>query len=122
MGLKIFLAEPPNKPPDANKPGGSAGGGVKELVRTEDKVEKPRMYKVLLHNDDYTTMEFVVEVLIQVFHKSRVEATRVMLLVHNQGKGVAGIYTKEIAETKVSLSIDAARAAGYPLLATSEPE
>lgn len=80
------------------------------------------MYKVLLHNDDFTTMEFVVEILTNVFRKSRVEATRIMLLIHNTGKGVAGVYTKEIAEAKADQATDRARSAGYPLLATIEPE
>ena len=94
----------------------SPGADIKE------RIQKPRNFKVLLHNDDYTTMEFVVEVLMEVFRRTRVEATRIMLLVHNNGKGVAGVYTREIAETKATLAIDKARAAGYPLLATTEPE
>ena len=89
---------------------------------TKERVETPRMFKVLLHNDDYTTMEFVVDVLIQVFHKTRVEATRTMLLIHKSGKGIAGVYTREIAEAKSTQAIDHARAAGFPLLATTEPE
>ncbi len=115
--------DPPDQPPKPPKapPGGpgtreSSGADVKE------RVEKPRLFKVLLHNDDFTTMEFVVEVLMQVFRKSRVEATRIMLLVHNAGKGIAGVYTREIAEEKANMAIEYARAAGYPLLATTEPE
>ena len=96
--------------------------GEKGDTATRARVEKPRMYKVLLHNDDYTTMEFVVEILIQVFHKTRVEATRIMLLVHQTGKGVAGVYTREVAESKTTQAIDHGRAAGFPLLATTEPE
>ena len=80
------------------------------------------MYKVLFHNDDYTTMEFVVEVLMTVFHRTRVEATRVMLSVHKSGRGTAGVYTREIAETKADLAMDRARTRGYPLLVTTEPE
>lgn len=102
----------PEKPDEKTTP----GADVKE------RVEKPRMFRVLLHNDDYTTMEFVVEVLMEVFRKSIVEATRVMLVVHRTGKGVAGVYTREIAEAKVAQAIDRARAAGFPLLATTEPE
>lgn len=109
--------EPPVKPPDrSGDTRQSPGADVK------DRVEKPRLYKVLIHNDDYTTMEFVVEVLTQVFRKTRVEATRIMLMIHNQGRGVAGLYTKEIAETKATQAVDMARAAGFPLLATTEPE
>jgi len=77
-------------------------------VLTDDKVQvrEPPMYKVLLHNDDYTSMEFVVLLLEKVFHKSTVEATRIMLNVHQQGIGVAGVYHKEIAETKVAIVHD----------------
>lgn len=104
--------------------GGQPGGGTKSSpgVDVKERVEKPRMFKVLLHNDDYTTMEFVVEVLMKVFHKSRVEATRIMLTIHNGGTGVAGIYTKEIAESKAEQAMDHARGYGYPLLVTTEPE
>ncbi len=89
---------------------------------TKPKVEKPRMYKVILHNDDYTTMEFVTEVLMNVFRRTRVESTRIMLAVHRSGKGVAGIYTREIAEAKSGQAMDLARARAYPLLVTTEPE
>ncbi len=91
-------------------------------VDVKTRVEKPRMYKVLFHNDDYTTMEFVIEVLSVVFRRTRVEATRIMLSVHRSGKGVAGVYTREIAETKAQLAMDRARDRGYPLLVTTEPE
>jgi ATP-dependent Clp protease adaptor protein ClpS len=104
--------EPPGRPDEKIAP----GSDVKE------RVEKPRMFRVLLHNDDYTTMEFVVEVLITVFRKSQVEATRIMLTVHRSGKGIAGVYTREVAETKATEAVDRARSAGFPLLATSEPE
>jgi ATP-dependent Clp protease adaptor protein ClpS len=80
------------------------------------------MFKVLFHNDDYTTMEFVVEILMGVFRRTRVEATRIMLSVHRTGKGVAGVYTREVAETKAGLAMDRARERGYPLLVTTEPE
>lgn len=89
---------------------------------TKTRVDKPRMFKVLLHNDDYTSMEFVVEVLMVVFRKTRVEATRVMLLVHNSGIGVAGVYTREVAEARAAQAMDMARGAGFPLLVTTEPE
>lgn len=100
------------------KPGekGTPGTALKE------RVEKPRMWKVVLHNDDYTTQEFVTWLLMEVFRKTRVEAIRLMLLVHTTGKGVAGVYTKEVAETRASLATDHARAAGFPLLVTTEPE
>ncbi len=86
----------------------------------EDEVREPRRFKVLLHNDDYTTMEFVVKVLREVFRKSEAEATRIMLAVHQSGKGVCGVYTAEVAETKVTLVHNLARQAGYPLRSSME--
>ena len=86
------------------------------------KVEKVRPYKVVLHNDDYTTMEFVVLVLMKFFHKSETEATHIMLSVHHKGHGVAGLYTKDVAETKVAQVQDYAKQNGMPLRLTAEPE
>jgi ATP-dependent Clp protease adaptor protein ClpS len=86
------------------------------------ELEEPPMYRVLLLNDDYTTMDFVVEVLRQVFHKSEEEATRIMLNVHNQGVGVCGFYPMEIAETKVDMVDSLARERGFPLKCTMERE
>jgi ATP-dependent Clp protease adaptor protein ClpS len=90
-------------------------------VRTERDVSEPSMYKVLLHNDDYTTMEFVVEALVTVFHKSPTEANRIMLHIHFSGSGVCGTYPYEIAETKVSKVHDLARREGFPLRCSLEP-
>jgi ATP-dependent Clp protease adaptor protein ClpS len=89
-------------------------------VRTRNDVSEPTMYKVLLHNDDYTTMEFVVHVLMLVFHKSVEQATRIMLNVHQQGIGVCGLYTYEVAETKVETVTRMARENGHPLKCTME--
>ncbi len=86
----------------------------------EEDLEEPRMFKVLLHNDDYTTMEFVVLVLQSVFHKSFAEATQIMLNVHRSGIGVCGIYTGEVAETKVAMVHHMARESGYPLQCSME--
>jgi ATP-dependent Clp protease adaptor protein ClpS len=86
----------------------------------EDALEEPPMYRVLLHNDDYTTMEFVVEILQAVFHKSPPEAARIMLLVHKSGVGVCGVFTAEIAETKVELVHHLAKKHGFPLQASME--
>ena len=85
-----------------------------------EKVKEPRMSRVLLHNDDYTTMEFVVEVLQGVFNKPRSEATRIMLNVHNHGIGVCGVYPAEIAESKVVVVHNLARCNGFPLRCSLE--
>jgi len=91
-------------------------------TRTKRKVQQPPLYKVLLHNDDYTTMEFVVEVLKTIFHHGEQQALRIMLHVHHSGVGLAGTYPREIAETKAEKAMSLARAAEYPLLVTVEPE
>jgi len=91
-------------------------------TKTRKKVGKPRLYKVLLHNDDYTTMEFVVELLKEVFHHPEHQAMRIMLHVHHNGVGLAGTYPREIAETKAEKAMSLARAAEFPLLVTVEPE
>lgn len=84
------------------------------------KTQEPGRYKVLLLNDDYTTMDFVVHVLKSVFHKSEPEALRIMLSVHKQGQGLCGVYTAEVAETKVDTVHSMAKAAGFPLRASLE--
>jgi ATP-dependent Clp protease adaptor protein ClpS len=93
-------------------------------VVTEErpKVALPRRWKVLLHNDDYTTMDFVVYVLMKHFAKSHAEATHVMLQVHHKGVGTAGTYPKDVAETKVAEVTAEARDQGMPLLLSTEPE
>lgn len=88
----------------------------------KDKIKRPRRYKVLLHNDDYTTMEFVIYVLQKHFGKTVEEATAVMMKVHYEGVGVCGVYTYEIAETKAQKVAKDAKANGHPLLCTIEPE
>ena len=89
-------------------------------VATRPKTEKPRKYVVVLHNDDYTTMEFVVHVLEKFFHLGETEATRVMLHVHQRGVGVCGIFPYEVAETKVAQVIEFARQNQHPLQCTLE--
>ncbi len=103
---------------------GGAGRESEGSVVTEKKqqTKRPSMYKVLLHNDDYTTMDFVVMVLETVFHKSGEEATRIMLNVHEQGRGVAGVYPRDVAETKVILVYDLARKNEYPLKCSLEKD
>ena len=95
-------------------------GSVKERERIFTNF--PRHYKVIFHNDDFTTMEFVVKVLVEVFYKSESEATVIMLAVHEQGKGVAGIYSYDIALSKANKATAMAKAEGYPLRITVEPE
>ena len=94
--------------------GESTEGGV------EEEIKEPPMYKVILHNDDYTTMEFVVEVLETVFHKTPSEATQIMLMVHKNGQGVCGVFTAEMAETKVEMVRHLAQKNGFPLQCSME--
>jgi ATP-dependent Clp protease adaptor protein ClpS len=98
-------------------------GTVGQVVtRPRDKTQKPSMYKVLLLNDDYTPMEFVVHVLERFFSKGQEDATRIMLHVHQHGVGICGVYTYEIAETKVTQVIDFARQHQHPLQCTMEKD
>ena len=90
--------------------------------RNEQKLERPRMWRVLLHNDDYTTQEFVVFVLETVFRKGRAEAFTIMMSVHRSGLGVAGVYTHDVAETKLKTTQQMAEEQEFPLLVTMEPE
>jgi ATP-dependent Clp protease adaptor protein ClpS len=95
-----------------------AGVDVKERTRTTP----PRRYEVLLHNDDYTTMDFVVMVLMTVFRRDRTEAVRIMLAIHNEGLGIAGVYTREVAEEKLGRATSMAREHGMPLQLSMQPE
>lgn len=113
---------------------GSKGGDAVLMEKTEhgnetglknrpvDDVREPPSYRVLLLNDDYTTMEFVVAILEEVFHRPHDEAVRVMLAVHRHGRGLAGVYTRQIAETKCAAVRRLARAAGFPLRCAMERE
>ncbi len=96
------------------------GSGTQILTRTKEKTKKPSLYKVLLLNDDYTPMEFVVEVLRRYFNKGIEDAQTIMLHVHQKGVGVCGVYTFEVAETKVTQVMDFARQHGHPLQCTLE--
>jgi len=109
-------------PPDPKDPTNDPDHG--EDVDLEDKPVSatPRRYKVIFHNDDYTTMEFVIEVLKRFFHKTDTEAVHIMLTVHKTGAAVAGVYTRDVAETKSTQVMDYARENGMPLLLTTEPE
>ena len=111
--------------PEDDAPG--RGDGIEEIergvaVRTRPRTRKPSNYKVLMLNDDYTPMEFVVHVLERFFQKNREEATRIMLHVHRRGVGVCGVYTYEVAETKVTQVMDLARQNQHPLQCTIEKE
>ena len=92
------------------------------LEELKEKITEPPMYKVLLHNDDYTTKAFVVDILTAIFNKSIEEATRLMWQVHRHGVGVCGIYPYEMAETKTNIVATAARENGFPLKTTMERE
>ena len=102
------------------KRGDDSGSGVETLERVSTKL--PRKFKVLMHNDDYTTQEFVVHVLEQFFRKGAPEATRLMLQVHTKGQAVVGVFTRDIAESKVDQVTGYARENGMPLMLTAEPE
>ena len=91
-------------------------------ARVEPQLERPRMWRVLLHNDDYTTQDFVVWVLESIFQKPQAEAFAIMLSVHQSGLGVAGVFTHDVAETKVKATERLAEEHEFPLLATMEPE
>ncbi|MBZ0157676.1 MAG: ATP-dependent Clp protease adapter ClpS [Alphaproteobacteria bacterium] len=91
-------------------------------VKERQKTKKPPLYRVFLLNDDYTTMDFVVHILENIFQKSPVEATRIMLHVHKNGKGLAGVYTRDIAETKIAEVHGLARKSNFPLQCTMEKE
>jgi len=92
------------------------------IDQTKEKLKPPQLYKVLMHNDDYTTMEFVVEVLMTVFRKSAAGAVDIMLKIHHEGLGLCGVYPYEVAETKIEEVHDLAKEAGYPLKCSMEPE
>jgi len=108
--------------PNKHGEGDDGGTGTGVVVKPRAKTKKPSMYRVLMLNDDYTPMEFVVHVLERFFNKSREEATRIMLHVHKRGVGVCGVFTYEIAETKVQQVMDFARQHQHPLQCTLEKE
>jgi len=101
---------------------GEEGPGTGVIVKAKPKTKKPSMYKVLMLNDDYTPMEFVVHILERFFNKTRQEATRIMLHVHRRGVGICGVYTYEVAETKVTQVMDFARQHQHPLQCTLEKD
>jgi ATP-dependent Clp protease adaptor protein ClpS len=94
--------------------------GAETLEKTRQREKTEDLWRVVLHNDDYTPMDFVVDVLERIYDKSPAESYRIMMKVHVEGRGIAGIYAHEVAETKAKATIDDAREAGYPLLASVE--
>jgi ATP-dependent Clp protease adaptor protein ClpS len=102
--------------------GKDGGGGTKLKSRDEEKLQRPKKYKVVLHNDDFTPMNFVAALLIKVFNMNEASAWNVTKSVHEKGRGIAGVYSKEIAETKSIQVNEAARAYGHPLQSSTEPE
>ena len=103
---------------DNDKMGTGTGAAIREKVR----IEEPRQYKVIFHNDDFTTMEFVTDVLRRVFNKAVDEAVVLMMKVHREGQAMVGIYTYDVAMTKASMATSMARNEGFPLRITCEPE
>lgn len=117
------MAGPPAPgPPGTNRPGDDDGAGFGLATETRIRTRKPSLYRVLLLNDDYTPMEFVVFVLERFFNRSREQATRIMLHVHQKGVGLCGVYTYEVAETKVAQVLDLARRHEHPLQCVMEKE
>src|ERR687892_229030 len=117
-------ANRPNAPrqgdEDNHKRRGTGAPGTAVITKTKPQTKRPSLYRVLILNDDYTPMEFVVHVLERFFNKTRAEATRIMLHVHQRGVGVCGVYTYEVAETKVNQTMEFARRHQHPLQCTLE--
>jgi ATP-dependent Clp protease adaptor protein ClpS len=116
------MSKPPSVPPSGTPPATGQPGAEGTVVaeRQEQRVEPPRMYQVVMLNDDYTPMEFVVWVLQEHFQRDLETATQIMLTIHHEGKGVCGVYSRDIAVTKVELVQAAAKRAGHPLQCTLE--
>jgi ATP-dependent Clp protease adaptor protein ClpS len=127
--LEIILAQAgdgDDNPGNGNGTGGNRGRGgdtvTERRTKEQTKTKRPPLYKCILLNDDYTPMEFVVEILKTIFHKQHAEATRIMLHVHQNGMGIAGVYPFEIAETKIKTVEDLAQESQYPLKCVMEKE
>jgi ATP-dependent Clp protease adaptor protein ClpS len=117
-----MATKPPALNPDVSRPSSVPDdGGSVVLERMPQKVGPPKMYQVVMLNDDYTPMEFVVVVIQEFFGKDREAATQIMLKIHLDGKGVCGVYSRDIAATKVDQVLEAASKAGHPLKCLSEP-
>ncbi|MDR2128842.1 MAG: ATP-dependent Clp protease adapter ClpS [Burkholderiaceae bacterium] len=121
--MDFMVKTPPKRPPLAPRPAREQPGGGDSVVleRRPQKLKPPQMYQVVMLNDDYTPMEFVVMVIQEFFGKDRDSATRIMLRIHLDGKSICGVYPRDIAATKVDQVLAAAREAGHPLQCVSEP-
>ena len=118
----IFMAsQTPSKPGTPVPPPATGSDDSVVLERRTQRVKPPQMYQVVLLNDDFTPMEFVVQVIQEYFSKDRETATQIMLKIHLEGKGVCGVYSRDVASTKVDQVLQAARSAGHPLQCLSEP-
>jgi len=98
-----------------------AGEGTRTREKTRNEIQHPPLYKVLIHNDNYTTMDFVVQILQSVFHKRHEDSVRIMFAVHRKGVGLCGVYTAQVAETKVAVVHKHAQDQGFPLRCSMEP-
>jgi ATP-dependent Clp protease adaptor protein ClpS len=119
--MHVMATKSPPLPAPRTRPIEDDGEGTVVLERRPEKVKPPQMYQVVLLNDDYTPMEFVVVVIQEFFNKDRETATQIMLKIHLDGKGVCGVYSKDVAATKVDQVTEAARKSGHPLQCVSEP-
>jgi ATP-dependent Clp protease adaptor protein ClpS len=122
IGGPVGREEDAGEMSDIEKRNGNEGPNTGVIVKPKTRTKKPSMYKVLMLNDDYTPMEFVVHILERFFNKNREEATRIMMHVHRRGVGVCGVYTYEVAETKVTQVMDFARQHQHPLQCTLEKD
>ncbi|HKX93991.1 MAG TPA: ATP-dependent Clp protease adapter ClpS [Methylibium sp.] len=116
------MSDTPPSPPPPQRPAAKPDDGQGAVVaeRQAARVEPPRLYQVVMHNDDYTPMEFVVMVLQEFFQRDLETATQIMLKIHHEGRGVCGVYSKDVAATKVELVLAAAKRSGHPLQCTME--
>ena len=119
--MDFMVAQTPKKPEIPAAPPSVGRDDAVVLERRAQRIQPPQMYQVVLLNDDFTPMEFVVHVIQEFFGKDRETATQIMLKIHLEGKGICGVYSRDVASTKVDQVLQAARAAGHPLQCLSEP-
>lgn len=119
--MNFMASQIPKKPETPAAPPATGSDDAVVLERRTQRVQPPQMYQVVLLNDDFTPMEFVVQVIQEFFSKDRETATQIMLKIHLEGKGVCGVYSRDVASTKVDQVLQAARSAGHPLQCLSEP-